>query len=60
MRFGQAEIAAIARGILGRFRLELQPGFELEIRHAPTISPRQGLPVRVRSAPEGGSPVLST
>jgi cytochrome P450 len=50
MRFGQAEIAIIARGILERFRLELPPGFELEIRHAPTISPRQGLPMRVRAA----------
>jgi cytochrome P450 len=50
MRFGQAEIALIARGILERFRLELQPGYELNIRQAPTISPRDGLPMRVRSA----------
>ena len=33
MRFGQAEIAVIARGILERFRLELLPGYEL--RHPP-------------------------
>jgi cytochrome P450 len=50
MRFGQAEIAIIARSILERFRLELVPGFELEIRHAPTISPKQGMPMRVRRA----------
>ena len=50
MRFGQAEIALIARGILERFRLELQPGYELDIRQAPTISPRHGLPMRVRAA----------
>jgi cytochrome P450 len=50
MRFGQAEIAIIARKILERFRLELMPGFELQIRQAPTISPRQGLPMRVRSS----------
>ena len=50
MRFGQAEIAIIARRILERFRLDLLPGFELEIRQAPTISPRRGLPVLVRSA----------
>jgi cytochrome P450 len=50
MRFGQAEIALIARGILERFRLELQPGFELDIRQAPTISPRHGLSMRVRAA----------
>jgi cytochrome P450 len=47
MRFGQAEIAVIARAILERHRLELLPGYELRIRHAPTISPREGLPVRV-------------
>jgi cytochrome P450 len=51
MRFGQAEIAVIARAILERYRLELLPGYELRIRHAPTISPRDGLPVRVRRAP---------
>ena len=50
MRFGQAEIALIARGILERYRLELQPGYELDIRQAPTISPRHGLPMRVRAA----------
>ena len=42
MRFGQAEIAVIARAILERHRLELLPGYELSIRHAPTISPRAG------------------
>ena len=43
MRFGQAEIATIARSVLSRFRLELVPGYRLRIRHAPTISPRGGL-----------------
>ncbi len=50
MRFGLAEVAVIARAILERYRLELVPGYELNIRHAPTISPRDGLPVRVRAA----------
>ena len=50
MRFGQAEVAIIARAILERSRLEPVPGYELDIRHAPTISPRAGLPVRVRAA----------
>jgi cytochrome P450 len=50
MRFGQAEIAIIARAILERYRLDLQPGYELHIRHAPTISPKSGLPMRVRAA----------
>jgi len=51
MRFGQAEIGIIARTILERCRLELLPGYELEIRHMPTISPRHGLPVTVRRVP---------
>ncbi len=50
MRFGQAEIALIARTVLSRFRLELVPGYRLRIRHAPTISPRGGLAMTVRSA----------
>ena len=37
--------------ILERFRLELVPGYELRIRHAPTISPRGGLAMTVRAAP---------
>jgi cytochrome P450 len=52
MRFGEAEIAVIARTILERARLQPVPGYELSIRHAPTISPRGGLPMTVRrSAP---------
>jgi cytochrome P450 len=50
MRFGQAEVAIIARAILERYRMDLLPGHELRLRHAPTISPREGLPVRVRAA----------
>lgn len=53
MRFGQAEIAIIARAILSRYRLELLPGYELRIRHAPTISPSQGLPMTVRRLGKG-------
>jgi cytochrome P450 len=48
MRFGQAEIRAIARRILGDFRLETQPGYRLEIRQTPTLGPRRGLPMTVR------------
>lgn len=50
MRFGQAEITLIARAVLERFRLEPVPGYRLEIKHAPTISPARGLPMTVRSA----------
>jgi cytochrome P450 len=50
-RFGELEIKAIAVRLLQRFRPELQPGFRLHIRQAPTLSPRDGVPLvlRVRS-----------
>ncbi len=48
MRFGQLEVRTIATLILRRFALELPEGFELSIRQMPTISPRTGLPMRVR------------
>jgi cytochrome P450 len=54
MRFGLAEVAIIARAILARHRMELLPGHALRIRHAPTISPRDGLPMRVRAAAPAG------
>jgi cytochrome P450 len=49
MRFGQLEIKAIATSILRRFRLELDPGYELRVRQMPTIGPKGGLPVVVRA-----------
>jgi cytochrome P450 len=48
MRFGQLEVRTIATLILSRFALELPADFKLSIRQMPTISPREGLPVRVR------------
>jgi len=48
MRFGQLEVRTIATLILRRFEPELREGFALSIRQMPTISPRAGLPVRVR------------
>ena len=50
MRFGQQEIRLIARRMLRDFRLELDPGHRLEIRQTPTLGPRGGLPMTVRSA----------
>jgi cytochrome P450 len=50
MRFGQAEIHVIASKILSRFRLEVRPGYELHVRQMPTIGPRDGLSVTVRTA----------
>ena len=57
MRFGLAEVAIIARTILADHRLELVPGYEMDVRHMPTISPRGGLPVTVRRA-ASASPML--
>jgi cytochrome P450 len=48
MRFGQLEVRAIASMILARATLALPEGFELQIRQMPTISPKRGLPLRVR------------
>ena len=55
MRFGLAEVTVIARTLLERFRLDLRPGYRLEIRQMPTISPKRGLPMTLRaaSAPPG-------
>ena len=47
MRFGQLEIRTIATMLLAARTLELEPGFELTIRQMPTISPKEGLPVRI-------------
>jgi cytochrome P450 len=48
MRFGQLEVRTIATLLLQRCSLEVAPDFELSIRQMPTISPRRGMPVRVR------------
>jgi cytochrome P450 len=50
MRFGLAEVGVIARAILERLRLELEPGYVLETRQMPTIGPKHGLPVRAHAA----------
>jgi cytochrome P450 len=50
MRFGQAEVGVIARQLRERFELELQPGYALKVRQMPTIGPRDGMPMVVRSA----------
>jgi cytochrome P450 len=49
MRFGQLEIKAIAATVLQLATLDLQPDFGLRIREMPTLSPRDGLPMTVRS-----------
>jgi cytochrome P450 len=58
MRFGQLEVRAIASRILAHATLALPESFELSIRQMPTISPREGVPMRVEPrsalAPAGG------
>ncbi len=49
MRFGQLEVRTIATLILQRFTLSLPDDFQLAIRQMPTISPKDGLPVRVHA-----------
>jgi cytochrome P450 len=49
MRFGQLEIKVVAAAIRERFTLERLPGHRLEIRQTPTLGPRGGLPMRVRT-----------
>jgi cytochrome P450 len=48
-RFGQLVVKAVAATLLRRFRCELVDGYELEIAKVPTLSPRGGLPMVVRS-----------
>jgi cytochrome P450 len=49
MRFGQLEVRTIASLILSRFTLSLRDDFQLAIRQMPTISPKDGLPMRVHA-----------
>src|SRR4051794_17490641 len=48
-RFGETEVKVIAAMLLQRFRLEIPDDYELKIRQMPTLSPKGGLPVRVRA-----------
>lgn len=47
-RFGYTEVHAVAAALIRRFDFSLEPGYELEIRQMPTLSPKQGLPLRIR------------
>jgi cytochrome P450 len=54
MRFGQLEVRTIATMLLSARTLALPGDFELTIRQMPTISPKQGLPMRVGAATASG------
>lgn len=47
MRFGHMEVMAIAAMVLRRWRVGLVPGWTMNIRQMPTLSPRGGMPVRL-------------
>jgi len=48
-RFGQIEVKAVAAMALQRFRPEPAPGYELEVRQMPTLSPARGMPLVLRA-----------
>ncbi len=47
MRFGQMEVKAMAALLVSRWRMELVPAPPMAIRQMPTLSPREGLRMRV-------------
>jgi cytochrome P450 len=47
-RFGQTEVKLVATRLLQRLRPELLPGRTMTVRQMPTLSPRGGLPMRIR------------
>ena len=51
------EVRAIATAILRKWRLEGKPSYKLNIRQMPTLSPREGMPMTVKS--RGVAPMVS-
>ena len=51
-RLGQTVVKIVSTLLLQRFAPELQPGYRLSVRQMPTLSPRGGLPLRLRAAGE--------
>ncbi len=49
MRFGELEAKILVVILMQRFRLELFPGQQFPVRTVPTISPRHGVKIRLRS-----------
>ena len=48
-RFGQTEVKLVATKLLQRLRLEALPGRTMTIRQMPTLSPKGGLLMRIKS-----------
>ncbi len=51
MRFGQAEISVIARGLLERFAFSRVPGHDMRVRQMPTLTPIGGMPLLLAPRP---------
>jgi cytochrome P450 len=60
MRFGQAEVRAIAALLAARLRLAVPPDYRLRIRQMPTIGPRDGLPVDLAARPGATAPAAAS
>jgi len=45
-----------AAALIRRFDFELQPGYRLRTRQAPTIGPRDGMPLTVRRRGRAAAP----
>ncbi len=48
-RLGQSMVKVVAALLLQRVQLRLSPGYAMDIRQMPTLSPRAGLPMMVES-----------
>jgi cytochrome P450 len=48
-RFGQTEVKLVATMLLQRLRFDALPGRTMTVRQMPTLSPKGGLPMRVRA-----------
>jgi retinoid hydroxylase len=48
-RFGQTEVKLVGTMLLQRLRLDALPGRTMTVRQMPTLSPKGGLPMRVRA-----------
>ena len=48
-RFGQTEVKLVTAIALQRFDFELLPGHEMTVRQMPTLGPKGGLPMRIRT-----------
>ena len=50
-RFGQLAVKAVVTRLLQRRRFELVPGYQLRVATSPTLTPKGGLPMTLRSRP---------